>query len=292
MSFWTLPETPVPAGGQTTPRGGPWVPCGISGARSLVHAGPPGLQATGIPLRDRRTGPGAGSVSGKLKGCEPATRCSTRTKPQRVLPCTAFTRRSPRRASHPGSRSGCTPATCATAGTSPRSPSKAGVHRGTMTLTGFALRAPRIFSSGPPKSSQGHADNGSEPGGDFSGRHLTAAEGPCGPSARVRPRRAWAIVNTRNCDESRPETKRCLRVVRLDVPRSSSGSSTHLLQDQPPDPGVRTAQPGSGLGRGRPGRTARTATRSPDRAEPVPSVVRVTTPGSPTALQGLQAVVA
>lgn len=43
------------------------------------------------------------------------------------------------------------------------------VHRGTMTLTGFALRAPRIFSSGPPKSPQGHADNGSEPGGGFLG---------------------------------------------------------------------------------------------------------------------------
>lgn len=139
---------------------------------------------------------GTGPVSGKLKGCEPATRCSTQTRSQRVLPCAAFTRRSPRRASHPGSRSGCTRATCATAGTSPRSPSKAGLHRGTMTLTGFALRAPRIFSSGPPKSSQGHADNGSEPGGGFlgpapnSGRWTTADRAPA-----FQARRAWGAHN-------------------------------------------------------------------------------------------------
>jgi len=95
--------------------------------------------------------------------CEPATRRSTRTKPQPVLPWPASMRRPPRRASRHGSRCACIRATCATAGTSPRSPSRAGSRRGTATLTGFAPTVRRTFSSGPPKSSQGHAGNGSKP---------------------------------------------------------------------------------------------------------------------------------
>ena len=64
---------------------------------------------------------------------------------------------------------------------------------------------------------------------------------------------ARVIPYNRNCDEYRPEPKRGLQVVRIDLPRSSPGSNTYLLQDEPPDPGVRTAQDGGGLGRGRPG---------------------------------------
>ena len=98
---------------------------------------------------------------------------------------------------------------------------------GTMTLTGFALPAPRIFSSGPPKSSQGHADDGSEPGGGFlgpapnSGRWTTADRAPA-----FQARRAWGAHNGVGATEGdRRGIAGCAASARSGVARNPPGVS-------------------------------------------------------------------
>lgn len=127
-------------------------------------------------------------------------RRSTRIRPRPGMPSRASTRRPFDRAIPPGARSGFTRATCAMAGTSLQKLSRAGSLRGTVTLTGFAPTAPRIFSNGPLKSSGRYDGSESVPAPVPNSMNVTSVElNKLGPSARP--------VTTRQRSISRPRAE-------------------------------------------------------------------------------------